>query len=40
MDIQMSGIDGLEAVRIIKADSTTNKIPIIALTALAIAGNK
>ncbi|MCX6008742.1 MAG: response regulator [Chloroflexi bacterium] len=40
MDIQMSGMDGLEAARIIKADSTTNKIPIIALTALAMAEDK
>ena len=36
MDIQMPGMDGLEAIRQIKANSELNSILIIALTALAM----
>jgi two-component system cell cycle response regulator DivK len=34
MDIQLPGMDGLTATALLKADSTTSAIPIIALTAL------
>jgi CheY-like chemotaxis protein len=40
MDIQMPGIDGLEAIRRIRADERTRSIPIIALTALAMQGDQ
>ncbi len=36
MDIQMPMIDGLSAVRALKADPATRLIPVIAITALAM----
>ena len=33
MDIQLPGINGIEALRILRADATTASIPIIAVTA-------
>jgi CheY-like chemotaxis protein len=36
MDIQLPVMDGLEATGILKADSATKNIPIIALTAYAM----
>ncbi|MEJ1929434.1 PAS domain S-box protein [Nostoc sp. NIES-2111] len=40
MDIQMPGIDGLEAIKQIRLDKNFANIPIIALTALAMSGDK
>lgn len=33
MDMQLPGMDGLEATRILKHDEATRRIPVIALTA-------
>jgi two-component system, cell cycle response regulator DivK len=40
MDIQLPGMDGLEAVALLKADAATRHIPVIALTALAMKGDE
>ena len=40
MDIQLPGIDGLEAIVLLKRDEATRAIPIIALTALAMKGDE
>ena len=40
MDIQLPGMDGLQATAILKEDVTTREIPVIALTALAMKGDE
>ena len=40
MDIHLPGMDGLSVVRAIKADERTSRIPILALTAHAMRGDK
>ena len=40
MDIQLPGMDGLEATSLLKHDAATRAIPIIALTALAMKGDE
>ena len=40
MDIQLPGMDGLEAITLLKADESTRQIPVIALTALAMKGDE
>ena len=40
MDIQLPGMDGLQAASLLKADEATRPIPVIALTALAMKGDE
>jgi len=40
MDVQMPKMNGLEATRILKADTTTSNIPVLALTSYAMKGDK
>lgn len=40
MDIQLPGMDGLEATRQLKADAATRAIPIVAVTAYAMKGDR
>ena len=40
MDIQLPGMDGLEATQLLKRDEPTRAIPVIALTALAMKGDE
>jgi two-component system, cell cycle response regulator DivK len=40
MDIRLPDMDGTEAARLIKADQRTSEIPIIALTSLAMKGDR
>jgi two-component system, cell cycle response regulator DivK len=40
MDIQLPGMDGLEATALLKRDAATRTVPVIALTALAMKGDE
>ena len=40
MDIQLPGISGLEATKRLKADETLKSIPVITITAFAMAGDE
>ena len=40
MDIQLPGMDGLQATVLLKGDAATRDIPVIALTALAMKGDE
>jgi len=40
MDIQLPDMDGMSATRILKADPKTSHIPVIALTASAMKGDR
>jgi two-component system cell cycle response regulator DivK len=40
MDIQLPGMDGLDATVLLKRDDATRAIPVIALTALAMKGDE
>jgi two-component system, cell cycle response regulator DivK len=40
MDIQLPGMDGLEATALLKREGKTRDIPVIALTALAMKGDE
>lgn len=40
MDIQLPGMDGLEATSLLKRNARTKHIPVIALTALAMKGDE
>jgi two-component system, cell cycle response regulator DivK len=40
MDVQLPGMDGLEATALLKRDVATRAIPVIALTALAMKGDE
>jgi CheY-like chemotaxis protein len=40
MDIQLPGMDGLQATLLLKQGDATRRIPVIALTALAMKGDE
>jgi two-component system cell cycle response regulator DivK len=40
MDLQLPGIDGYTALERIRADDTTRRIPVVALTAFAMARDR
>ncbi|HEV8714505.1 MAG TPA: response regulator [Candidatus Binatia bacterium] len=40
MDVQLPGMDGRAAMKVLKADTSTQHIPIIALTAFAMKGDQ
>lgn len=40
MDVRLPGMDGLQATALLKGDPTTGSIPVIALTAQAMKGDR
>lgn len=40
LDVQLPGMDGRAALKVLKADTSTQHIPIIALTAYAMKGDQ
>jgi CheY-like chemotaxis protein len=40
MDLRLPGMDGLTATKILKADDLTRRIPVIAMTAFAMQGDR
>ncbi len=40
MDIRLPGVSGLEVTKRLKADETLKSVPVIAITAFAMAGDK
>lgn len=40
MDLQLPGIDGTEALRRLRADESTRRIPVMAVTASAMAADR
>jgi two-component system cell cycle response regulator DivK len=40
MDIQLPGMDGIQATVLLKRDEATRAIPVVALTALAMKGDE
>src|SRR5438105_4797451 len=40
MDVQLPGMDGFAATRAIKADPVTRHIPVVAMTAYAMSGDR
>jgi len=40
MDIQLPGMDGKEAIAILKKDEKTRNIPVVAMTSFAMKGDK
>ncbi len=40
MDVQLPGMDGLQATGLLKSSDETRNIPVIALTALAMSGDE
>jgi two-component system, cell cycle response regulator DivK len=40
MDLQLAGMDGFTATRAIKADPATRHIPVVAMTAYAMSGDR
>jgi CheY-like chemotaxis protein len=40
MDVQLPGIDGLEATRQLKANAATRDIPVVAVTSYAMTGDR
>jgi CheY-like chemotaxis protein len=40
MDVQLPGLDGCEAMKILKADISTRQIPVVAVTSFAMKGDR